>query len=849
MLQAFARFFRKSNPSPAPTPEDIAKAKSAALQSADPLDPFAAIARARAERQESWGVTVPNPIRITVADFPHEDLLPDVALTAIDDRTIESFMTNDDLAKARIGDSAKKINVATMDDSPADMGFGPGLGLLSSQIANPAVLSWYMSQSFMGWQACAIIAQHWLIDKACTLPGDDACRNGWTLKNKGGEDLTAEQNGLLKSLDVEFRIMENLSEFNRFKNIFGIRVAIFEVDSDDPKYYEKPFNIDGVTPGSYKGISQVDPYWMMPMLTSQSTSDPSSRYFYDPEYWIISGRRYHRSHLIISRGPQPADVLKPTYIFGGIPLVQRLYERVYAAERTANEAPLLSLSKRTTAIHVDLAKMAANQSEFEQKLITWVKYRDNHAVKVLGLEEAMEQFDISLTDFDSIIMNQFQLVAAIAHMPATELLGTSPKGFNATGEFEMKSYSKQLGSIQSHTFTPFLDRHYMLLSRSKEIDVELTIIWNSTDTPTAKEQAELNDKKADTDQKNLDMGAISPEEVRNRLRDDDKSGYGNLADEDSNSTPGMSPENIAALEKSKSDTTRSEAQTVAAGAKAEQVGTTPSAAAGMAQQHGAANDPDADAEHDELSDPEQTGGPNRAPNQPLIPALEREPGINAPQQGETERALNLLMQPGIAESLKSLAAILSRIDDVVVPEGANVDYAGPALGGVKPGVRPSVSSLQDIVRGTEETALKTKFQGLNIGVENPRGTIRKGMNLDGSQWQAKMSHHYGFIKNVMGADGDFLDCFVGPNAASDKVYVVHQNDPNTGQFDECKCMLGFDSEDDAKKGYFDSFNQGWNGFDNIVELSMDEFKQWIKGDCTIPLDKNCIASTQSHTLI
>jgi phage-related protein (TIGR01555 family) len=853
MLQAIKRFF--ASPAPTPTASEQEEAKLQRIRQADPLDPFAAIARAEHALKGFGGNQMPNPIKVTAKNFPHLDLLPENVVASFDEDGMESYLTDSDLKHAVIGDNASAINAIVMDDSstlPADMGFGMGSGLLASQIANPAVLSWYMQQSFIGWQACAIIAQHWLIDKACTMPGDDACRNGWVLKTKSGDDLSAEQNELLTSLDVEFKVMENLSEFNRFKNIFGIRVAIFEVDSDDPKYYEKPFNIDGIKPGSYKGISQVDPYWMMPLLTSQSTTDPSSRFFYEPEYWVISGRRYHRSHLIISRGPQPADILKPTYIFGGIPRVQQLYERVYAAERTANEAPLLSLSKRTTAIHVDLAEMAANQEQFEQKLLTWVKYRDNHAVKVLGINEAMEQFDISLTDFDSIIMNQYQLVAAIAKMPATELLGTSPKGFNATGEFEMKSYNKELVSIQAHTFTPLLDRHYLLLAKSKQIDVELKIVWNSTDTPTAKELAELNDKKADTDTKNVTIGAISPDDVRNRLRDDDHSGYGRLSDEEANAEPGMSPEILAKLQTANAQETRSEAQTVTAGAHAEAAGTTPAAASGLAQRQEGEEQPTDETE----TTPSHGGtisGPTRAPNDPLIPELTREPGINQPQAGETARSmLSALANPAVLEGVKALAFIMGKIDDLMVPEGAEVSHVGPARGSVRPSVRPSVSSLHDVIPvETDHTKLpKTKFQGLNIAIENPRGTVRKGMNLDGQTWQAKMHHHYGFIKGVIGADGDELDCFVGLNGMADKVYVINQNDPNTGAFDEHKVMLGFDDADAAKKGYDDSFSDGWTGFDSIVELSMDEFRQWIgTGQCTTPLSKECIGTTQSHSLI
>ncbi|MFL9599050.1 anti-CBASS protein Acb1 family protein, partial [Aeromonas veronii] len=68
----------------------------------------------------------------------------------------------------------------------------------------------------------------------------------------------------------------------------------------------------------------------------------------------------------------PPDILKPTYIFGGIPLTQRIYERVYAAERTANEAPLLAMSKRTSTIHVDVEKAIANEDAFNARLAFWI---------------------------------------------------------------------------------------------------------------------------------------------------------------------------------------------------------------------------------------------------------------------------------------------------------------------------------------------------------------------------------------------------------------------------------------------------------------------------------------------
>ena len=72
----------------------------------------------------------------------------------------------------------------------------------------------------------------------------------------------------------------------------------------------------------------------------EAAGDPAAIDFYEPTYWRVNGNLYHKSHLIITRYSEVADILKPTYIYGGIPLTQMLYEAVYNYERTSNEAPI-----------------------------------------------------------------------------------------------------------------------------------------------------------------------------------------------------------------------------------------------------------------------------------------------------------------------------------------------------------------------------------------------------------------------------------------------------------------------------------------------------------------------------
>lgn len=416
-------------------------------------------------------------------------------------------------------------------------GFGPGPGSYSGGfVVSETLLTWYASQSFIGYQMCAIMAQQWLISKCCSMPGKDAVRNGYKITINDGTELEAEVLDQIKHADVKYQINKNLIEFVQMGRVFGIRIALFLVDSDDEEYYAKPFNIDGVTEGSYKGISQIDPYWITPQLDSVAAGDPAAKDFYEPTWWRINGRLVHRSHLVIFKTEEVADILKPTYIYGGIPIPQKIYERVYAAERIASEAPQLALTKRTGIIKCDVTQAAASPGGFDARAQRQAYLRDNYAFLYIGEEEEFNQFDTSLGDLDVVIMTQYQLVASAANVPATKLLGTQPKGFNSTGEFEEASYHEELESIQTHDLTPLLNRHHLLLIKSEispNAPFETTVTWSPLDAMTNKELAELNKLKADTASVLASVGAIDGEDERNRIITDPESGYDGLLDGES----------------------------------------------------------------------------------------------------------------------------------------------------------------------------------------------------------------------------------------------------------------------------------------------------------------------------
>jgi hypothetical protein len=123
--------------------------------------------------------------------------------------------------------------------------------------------------------------------------------------------------------------------------------------------------------------------------------------------------------------------------------------------------------------------------------------------------------------------------------------------------------------------------------------------------------------------------------------------------------------------------------------------------------------------------------------------------------------------------------------------------------------------------------------GLDITVENPAGSTRKGIDENGKEWETPIVHHYGYIRKTEGKDGDHVDVFVGPNPDSQKAFIVDQKNPKTGKFDEHKTLLGFNSPEEAREGYLANYDQtGPSRIMGITEMSVDQFKDWVKNGNT-----------------
>ena len=121
---------------------------------------------------------------------------------------------------------------------------------------------------------------------------------------------------------------------------------------------------------------------------------------------------------------------------------------------------------------------------------------------------------------------------------------------------------------------------------------------------------------------------------------------------------------------------------------------------------------------------------------------------------------------------------------------------------------------------------KVRWNGLRISIENPKGSVRRGVDRDGQAWESRMYSHYGYILGSKAVDGDHVDVFIGSDPNQKTVYVIDQVDPATGEYDEPKCMIGYFNENDARTGYLENYDDDWQGLGDITPMTVDEFKRW-----------------------
>ena len=129
---------------------------------------------------------------------------------------------------------------------------------------------------------------------------------------------------------------------------------------------------------------------------------------------------------------------------------------------------------------------------------------------------------------------------------------------------------------------------------------------------------------------------------------------------------------------------------------------------------------------------------------------------------------------------------------------------------------------------------RVKVGPFDVVIEQPRGSVRSGVDANGKAWETTMQNTYGYFGGTKGVDGDAIDVFLAHNLDEwdgTTVFVVDQYNPD-GSFDEHKVMLGFNSQEEAEAAYFANYEADWakTHRTEVTAVPLADFNEWVKSN-------------------
>lgn len=404
---------------------------------------------------------------------------------------------------------------------------------------------------FMGYPVLANLAQKSENRIACEQSVNEIFRKGFKVKSN---DTKADRDNIINQIEDAFEafgIEKHLKRVGFNAEAFGNSHLFVKLKGDENER-DKELMIDPtkIKKGDIEGFRVVEPMWTYPQ--AYNAIDPISPDFFVPQMWYVMGRMVHASRmkqLVLYSVP---DMLKPSYNFGGLSLIQMMLPYVTNWESVRDDIPRIIMSFRTYVWKTDMATYLQDRGEFNRRIDTLAYGKNNHGVLAIDqtLEE-LEQMNTALTGLNDLLVQQQKLLCMPSRLSVTSMTGSQPSGMNASGEGERDAQHENVANKQKNGYKPLLDWILKLVCFNEfgEWYEDLYIDFNPLDEMSDEEIANINKTKAETYSILIADEVITPEQAHKVLASDEDSGFNGVPyvkpvlipgfdDEDKDTTPG-----------------------------------------------------------------------------------------------------------------------------------------------------------------------------------------------------------------------------------------------------------------------------------------------------------------------
>lgn len=392
-------------------------------------------------------------------------------------------------------------------------------------------LGQYPITSFVGYGVLQQIAQQGLI-RACIQTVSDDMTRKW-IKIDGCDDPHK-----LEIIENELKKLHIKDLFHKAVTTTGYMGGAFIFIDTGEDDLTLPLAINDLSAelkeGSKVKFIVVDPVNVSPI--EYNCINPLRDDYMQPRMWQVLGKRVHASRLLPFVENQPPMLLKPNYNFLGIPQAQILWDYVMHFNQTRASTARLLEKISLLVVQTDMDAVLSDEHGielFDAKMEFLERYRNNDSVFVCDKEsEGVMNVQTTIAGCTDVVRQSLELIACINRTPAVKLLGISPSGFNATGESDLKNYYDYISSKQE-LYREQIQTiiNVIQLCEFGNIDPAITFKFEPLNEENKASQAMTAQTKIGALTQLVDRQAMSAEELRTAVREDEDLGLSFLDEE------------------------------------------------------------------------------------------------------------------------------------------------------------------------------------------------------------------------------------------------------------------------------------------------------------------------------
>lgn len=397
-----------------------------------------------------------------------------------------------------------------------------------------ALLNWAVADvfneglAFLGYQYLAQLAQRAEYRRPAEIWAEHAVRKGIKLRGPDEGKLKQLQD-FIGDGDGGINLMANIREALEQDGLFGRSQIFMDFDdADDPAEMSTPLLIEDskISPKRpIKRLKVMEPMWSYP--GTYDSTNPLRSDFYRPSEWYVYGMTVANSRMLTFVSREVPDMLKPAYAFGGLSLTQMAKPYVDNWLSTRQSVNDLIQAFSQMVLTTDMQSTLSDGGALFNRLDFFNRTRNNRGIMAINEDEKLENITTSLASLDKLQAQAQEHLSSVCGVPLVILLGITPSGLNASSEGEIRVFYDAVMALNQKTVRPnvkiILD--VCQLSLFGSIDPGITFEFPPLWEMDAKDLALIRKSDADADMAYCNGGVVSPDEVRERLSEDETGLY------------------------------------------------------------------------------------------------------------------------------------------------------------------------------------------------------------------------------------------------------------------------------------------------------------------------------------